>query len=114
MCRSEDSSEEIRKDQEIRDRWRTLNLDIAIATEASRLKRHSAARFYNRGLESYNKDDLDGAIKDYTEAIRLKPDYADAFNNRGIARRAKGDLDGAIKDYTEAIGPRARLCRRLQ
>ena len=62
-----------------------------------------ASAFYNRGLVRYDKQDLEGAIKDYDEAIRIEPNFTLAFRSRGAARQGKGDLGGALDDYNEAI-----------
>lgn len=59
--------------------------------------------YYFRGLERFNKRDLEGAIDDYTKAIELDPAYADAYLNRGLARNSKGQHDAAITDYNKAI-----------
>ena len=63
----------------------------------------AAKDLVKRGLQSFSKGDLDGAIADYSKAIELNPRYAEAHLNRGKARRAKGNLDGAIEDYERAI-----------
>jgi hypothetical protein len=72
-------------------------------TEAIRLKPDYADAYINRGIARRNKDDLNGAIKDFTEAIRLEPNEAESFHDRAYARRLKGDLVGAINDYTQGL-----------
>src|SRR5262245_8355369 len=62
-----------------------------------------AVIFNNRGFEYRNKNDHDGAIRDYDEAIRLNPRYTLAFNNRANSYYRKRDYDRAIRDHNEAI-----------
>ncbi|MFM7887991.1 MAG: tetratricopeptide repeat protein, partial [Pseudanabaena sp.] len=58
---------------------------------------------YNSGLEKYNRDDYQGAIRDYTKAIEFNYLNIDAYINRGSAKCEAGDYVGAIDDYTIGI-----------
>ena len=58
---------------------------------------------YNSGLEKYNRDDYQGAIRDYTKAIEFNYLNIDAYINRGSAKCEAGDYVGAIDDYTVGI-----------
>ena len=64
--------------------------------------------YFNRGVTSYKKGQLDQAISDYTNALEINPRLAEAYYRRGIAYVKKGQLDQAISDFTKAfeINPR--------
>lgn len=64
---------------------------------------------YNSGLEKYNRDDYQGAIKDYTKAIEFNYLNIDAYINRGSAKCEAGDYVGAIDDYTTGINYETNL-----
>jgi tetratricopeptide (TPR) repeat protein/serine/threonine protein kinase len=63
----------------------------------------TATAYIIRGLERYQKKDLDGAIEDFDRAIQIDATDARVYNARATARQARGDLDGAIEDYDRAI-----------
>lgn len=62
-----------------------------------------AKAYYNRGTESYGKEDYEAAIKDLSAAIRLEPKAPDAYFNRGLSFRRQNKIDEAISDFTKAI-----------
>src|SRR5262249_24301515 len=122
---------DMRGDQELRDKWRDLNLTNEIAlrgavehpTDASTDASYDqASKHYWQGIERKNKGDFHGAIKDFAECDKYLKDrfeesffadidgvrafydlYASLFNKRAIARCGKGDFGGAINDFDEAI-----------
>jgi uncharacterized protein (TIGR02145 family) len=76
---------------------------LALLCVAAIATANDAVTYYNRGMESFNKEDYNQAISDFTQAIRLNPNYPAIYFNRGIAYHSKKDYDNAIADYTEAI-----------
>jgi tetratricopeptide (TPR) repeat protein len=82
----------------------SILLLCVIAAQSSAAKPQlSAEDHFRRGVELYQKLDMDGAIAEYRAAIRLNPNYAEAHHNLGNALRSKGDQDGAIAEYRIAI-----------
>ena len=80
-----------------------LGQDLEKSRVATNLTEMTAEDFLNRGWNEYEKDDIQGAIKNYNQAIELKPDYSSAYYNRGIVYVELGEYQSAIKDYTQAI-----------
>lgn len=62
-----------------------------------------AAFHNNRGLDHYQRGDLDQAIKHLDVAIYLNPVAALPHYNRGNAHLKQRRFDDAIRDYTEAL-----------
>ena len=60
-----------------------------------------------RGIEAYQRRELDDAIAYYTKAIELDPAdisiTSPAYYNCGLAYYGKGEVERAIVDYTRAI-----------
>jgi len=56
-----------------------------------------------RGMEYWNKQDFETAIKEFSEAVRLDHGCAEAYLNRGWAYHRNDDDDNAIRDCSEAI-----------
>jgi tetratricopeptide (TPR) repeat protein len=56
-----------------------------------------------RALVRNDRDDTDGALRDYDEAIRLDAKRAALYCARAAARSARKEFDKAITDYGEAI-----------
>ena len=56
-----------------------------------------------RGIEAYERGDMDGAINYYDKAMELKPDYADAYYYRGRVYYDNNNDDYAIEDFNNAI-----------
>lgn len=64
----------------------------------------SADHFAQRGIDRFEKNDLEGAIADFTKAIELKGQQLEfCFYFRGIALYRRGRLDEAIADLSKAI-----------
>ena len=62
-----------------------------------------ATTLNSRGLDKYEHNRYQEAIKDYDRAIELNPDETTAFNNRGVAKQVIGDYAEAIGDYEKAL-----------
>lgn len=64
----------------------------------------SADHFSQRGIDRFEKNDLDGAIADFTKAIELNGKQLEfCLYFRGIALYRRGRLDEAIADLSKAI-----------
>lgn len=64
----------------------------------------SADDFSQRGINRFEKNDLEGAIADFTKAIELNGQQLEfCFYFRGIALYRRGRLDEAIADLSKAI-----------
>jgi len=60
--------------------------------------------FSQRGINRFEKNDLEGAIADFTKAIELNGQQLEfCFYFRGIALYRRGRLDEAIADLSKAI-----------
>jgi tetratricopeptide (TPR) repeat protein len=64
---------------------------------------HDATAHSKRGVDLYEKGDLDGAIAEFRQALRLKPDHPEVQNYLGAVLGDKGDLDGAIAEFRQAL-----------
>jgi len=64
---------------------------------------HDATAHSKRGVDLYEKGDLEGATAEYREALRLKPHFPQAHYNLGLALSRKGDLEGAVAEYRQAL-----------
>jgi tetratricopeptide (TPR) repeat protein len=60
-------------------------------------------RYIERGMARVNRDDYDGAIKDFTKALEFNPEDAYAYNGRGLAYQKKNELIAAQRDFNAAI-----------
>jgi tetratricopeptide (TPR) repeat protein len=73
------------------------------------LKRHievardAAVAYYNRGVESNNKQRYDEALADYTQAIKIDPGYAPAYANRGCIYTDLQRYDEALADLSRSV-----------
>jgi S1-C subfamily serine protease/regulator of sirC expression with transglutaminase-like and TPR domain len=67
------------------------------------IREPEALAFVEQGNAKMDKEEYDGAIKDFSEAIRLDPRNAQAYLERGFAWACKDEFDNAIKDYDMAI-----------
>ena len=63
--------------------------------------------YLQRGIEAYQRADLDSALVYYTELIQLDPANRSivigAYYNRGLVYEDQGEVERAIDDYTKAI-----------
>jgi CHAT domain-containing protein/Tfp pilus assembly protein PilF len=59
--------------------------------------------YFTQGNEAFQKNDFDGAIKNYTQAISIKPKIAAYYYNRARAYIIKGEIDKVFEDCTRAI-----------
>lgn len=66
-------------------------------------RERSAQRFFNQGLDKLQKQDYQGAVKDFTQAIQINPKFDTAYVNRADLRLKLGDNKGAAEDYTQAM-----------
>ncbi|MEH2466973.1 tetratricopeptide repeat protein [Nostoc sp.] len=57
----------------------------------------------SQGQDKLNRQDYQGASKDYTEAIKIAPKNINAYIKRGHAHHFLKDYQAAIKDYNQAI-----------
>lgn len=79
-------------------------LILLIASTAHAQEPVSADHFSQRGIDRFEKNDLEGAIADFTKAIELKGLQLEfCFYFRGIALYRRGRLDEAIADLSKAI-----------
>ena len=59
--------------------------------------------YFNRGVELYQREEYELALKAFDKAIELKPDYASAWYNKACAYSRKGDKENALKHLSKAI-----------
>jgi tetratricopeptide (TPR) repeat protein len=79
------------------------DLDEAIAEPNYQTMRFTATDFYQRGVDSLHKGDVQFALKDLTDSIYLYADNPQAFFQRGNAYAQLGDYPRALMDYHEAL-----------
>ena len=63
----------------------------------------NAEKFYNSGVEKFNKGDFQGAIKEFDQSIGLKPEFDKAYHSRGNSFYELQDLNKALDDYNMAL-----------
>ncbi len=73
-------------------------LDSAIKVSST-----NASYYINRGSARLNKNDKNGAIKDFDDALKLDPDNSLALHNLATLRSAAGENSSSEKLLTEAI-----------
>lgn len=61
------------------------------------------ARMHEKGLQLYENNQTDAAIKEFEKAALLKPDSAEAFHNLGMSLEKNGQLEEALKSYESAL-----------
>ncbi len=64
---------------------------------------NSESEYLQRGLSKSERQDHDGAIKDFNKAIEFNPNSAYAYYLRGAEKLALQDFKGAISDYSKSI-----------
>jgi tetratricopeptide (TPR) repeat protein len=57
----------------------------------------------NKGIDYYERGDMEGALIQFNKAINFDPSYAGAYANRGGLYNTKKNLDLALTDLNEAI-----------
>ncbi|MDB1931949.1 tetratricopeptide repeat protein [Clostridium tertium] len=59
--------------------------------------------YYDEGMEHYEKNEYDEAIKCFTKAIELEIDSAKGYYNRGRSYHKKKEYNKSIEDYTKVL-----------
>lgn len=57
----------------------------------------------NRGIEAYNKNDLDGALEQFNQVVNDYPDFADVYYYRGLAHLGKANSAEALADFKKLL-----------
>ncbi len=88
--------------------YRSGEIDLATTdlTEARQLRLDielDAQGNLQRGIEAYQREDMDTAINYYNRAMKLNPDYADAYYYRGRVYYDNNNDADAIEDFNNAI-----------
>jgi tetratricopeptide (TPR) repeat protein len=60
-------------------------------------------RYFEAGLEAYNKRDLGSAIINWTLAIKINPKDPNSYYSRAIAKNELRTWKSALRDYDKAI-----------
>ena len=58
---------------------------------------------FDQGLNKFNIDAYDEAIKIFKKVLEMNPDHPDALYYRALAWAIKGDYNQAIADFTKAV-----------
>ena len=94
--------------------WKRVSREVVTSAErdeeAARKKQAlpperalDAEAYFNRGVVSFERGDLDQALADYGHALALDADFAEAWFNRSIILCSRGDVDGALADIERAL-----------
>ncbi|MEC4803729.1 MAG: tetratricopeptide repeat protein [Jaaginema sp. PMC 1079.18] len=59
--------------------------------------------WFNRGVQFYEAEDYEQAIRYWDKAIALKSDYYQAWSNRGLALKNLGAWTEALENYEKAL-----------
>jgi len=62
-----------------------------------------AREYYNKGVASFDNNDLVNAVTYYEKAISIDPNYVDAYDNLGLVFRHQGNLEKAEYYYKKSI-----------
>ena len=62
-----------------------------------------ANAYYESGMDAYQKEMYESAVKDFAKAAEYDPENGDILYNLGNAYRQNGDKDEAIKTYTLVV-----------
>jgi tetratricopeptide (TPR) repeat protein len=54
------------------------------------------------GLVFFNKDDLDGAIREFQEALQIRPNFA-SYNGLGVCFTLKNEMERAVEYYSKGL-----------
>ncbi len=79
--------------------------DRRIAIQQKRLSDRlaRAAKYYSAGIDKYNEEDYQGALKDLDRSLALNPQRICAYNTRALVKEKLNNIPGAIADYDRAI-----------
>jgi tetratricopeptide (TPR) repeat protein len=58
---------------------------------------------FDQGINRFNIDAYDEAIKIFKKVLQMNPDHPDALYYRALAWANKGDYIQAISDFTKAV-----------
>jgi protein O-GlcNAc transferase len=78
-------------------------LTIAARAQSPANNSAEAVSLNNRGLQLFQKGNVDEAIALYRQALALRPDFPEALDNLGLALDAKGNDSEAIADFDKAL-----------
>jgi tetratricopeptide (TPR) repeat protein len=70
---------------------------------------NSGMSLLNRGYLKANKNDIDGALRDYTRAGEACPTYAEAWVNRGVLYQNMSRMTEAGNDFKAAVQKNPKL-----
>jgi len=76
-------------------------------------KRRKAMDKYEAGVDLANRNDLEGAIKQFDGAISIDPDLADAYFKKGLIKYSKFEGNDAIEDFVKANEASLRETKRI-
>lgn len=62
-----------------------------------------AYAYFNIGLEQFDNDKIDDAIKTFSKVIEISPDYSEAYKERGTSYIKKKQYNKSIDDLDKAI-----------
>ncbi|MCT7992716.1 CHAT domain-containing protein [Laspinema olomoucense] len=65
--------------------------------------KHEVQKWYQQGIDQYNRGNFVDAIASFNEAIHLQPDFHKAYYRRGITQANVGQYEDAIASYNQAI-----------
>jgi tetratricopeptide (TPR) repeat protein len=70
-----------------------------------------ALEYYNNGIEAFDNQDYQGAIKNYNKAVEIDSKFAFAWDNLGLSYRYVGEFNKAIECYEKSlkVDPKGRL-----
>jgi len=72
-------------------------------TAGNDVKKNNLNAQLDQALAKAQKQDYQGAIRDFNTLLQQHPEFAAAYRSRGVVRSILGDTQGAIADYTQAI-----------
>lgn len=58
---------------------------------------------FDEGINSFNTDEYDGAIKTFTKVLMIEPDHPDAQYYIALSWANKGNFNKALAEFTKAI-----------
>ena len=93
-----------------------LYLTFIIAGFLTACSSKTGKEWFDSAEAKFNKNDYQGAIKDYDEAIEMESGNTQAIFHRGNTKTCVSDFKGAIADYSlvlklDSLDPNAYSCR---